>query len=46
VSYLNDSSTLLDEQLPVDLAEVLIGHTVDTVAGRGWAGVKNGVRRI
>ena len=33
---------LLDEQLPVDLAEVLSGHTVDTVVGRGWAGVKNG----
>jgi predicted nuclease of predicted toxin-antitoxin system len=33
---------LLDEQLPVDLAEVLTGHTVDTVVGRGWAGVKNG----
>jgi predicted nuclease of predicted toxin-antitoxin system len=33
---------LLDEQLPVDLAEVLTGHTVDTVVGRGWAGIKNG----
>ena len=33
---------LLDEQLPVDLAEVLHGHTVDTVVGRGWAGIKNG----
>ena len=33
---------LLDEQLPVDLATELRGHTVDTVAGRGWAGIKNG----
>ena len=33
---------LLDEQLPVDLAAELSGHTVDTVAGRGWAGIKNG----
>ena len=33
---------LLDEQLPVDLAEVLSGHTVDTVVSRGWAGIKNG----
>lgn len=33
---------LLDEQLPADLAAELRGHTVDTVAGRGWAGIKNG----
>jgi predicted nuclease of predicted toxin-antitoxin system len=33
---------LLDEQLHVDLATELRGHTVDTVAGRGWAGIKNG----
>jgi len=33
---------LVDEQLPVDLAEVLCGHAVDTVVGRGWAGIKNG----
>lgn len=26
----------------MDLAEVLSGHTVDTVVGRGWAGIKNG----
>lgn len=32
---------LLDEQLPVDLAPELHGHQVDTVVGRGWAGVKN-----
>lgn len=32
---------LLDEQLPVDLAFELHGHQVDTVVGRGWAGVKN-----
>jgi predicted nuclease of predicted toxin-antitoxin system len=33
---------LLDEQLPIDLASQLWGHAVETVVGRGWAGVKNG----
>lgn len=33
---------LLDEQLPVDLATQLHGHSVHTVASRGWAGIKNG----
>jgi uncharacterized protein DUF5615 len=33
---------LLDEHLPVDLAAELRGHDVDTVAGRGWTGIKNG----
>jgi hypothetical protein len=33
---------LLDEQLPVDLARALPGHRVDTVVGRGWAGIRNG----
>jgi len=33
---------LLDEHLPVDLAAALLGHQVDTVVGRAWAGVKNG----
>jgi hypothetical protein len=33
---------LLDEQIPVDLADALQGHRVDTVVGRGWAGIKNG----
>jgi len=32
---------LLDENLPFDLAPKLIGHEVDTVERRGWAGVKN-----
>ena len=32
---------LLDEHLQVDLARELSGHQVDTVVGRGWAGVKN-----
>jgi hypothetical protein len=32
---------LLDEHLPVDLAPELRGHDVDTVVGRGWAGVKS-----
>lgn len=33
---------LLDEQLPIDLSSELRGHLVDTVIGRGWAGIKNG----
>jgi predicted nuclease of predicted toxin-antitoxin system len=33
---------LLDEQLPLDLSLELRGHPVDTVASRGWAGIKNG----
>jgi hypothetical protein len=33
---------LLDEQLPIDLASQLCGHAVETVAGRRWAGIKNG----
>jgi hypothetical protein len=33
---------LLDEHLPLDLARELHGHDVQTVVGRGWAGVKNG----
>lgn len=33
---------LLDEQLPVDLATALQGHSVDTVVGRGWSGITNG----
>ena len=33
---------LLDENLPHDLAALLTGHQVDTVAGRGWSGVQNG----
>lgn len=33
---------LLDENLPVDLAALIVGHDVQTVAGVGWQGVKNG----
>ena len=33
---------LLDENLPHDLAALLVGHQVDTVAGRGWSGIQNG----
>ena len=33
---------LLDENMPVDLAAELAGHTVETVVGMGWAGVSNG----
>jgi predicted nuclease of predicted toxin-antitoxin system len=34
---------LLDESLPRKLAAELVGHEVDTVQRRGWAGLKNGV---
>jgi len=33
---------LLDEQIPVDLAVALQGHSVDTVVGPGWTGITNG----
>ncbi|MBI2527541.1 MAG: DUF5615 family PIN-like protein [Candidatus Rokubacteria bacterium] len=33
---------LLDEQLPLALAQELHNHDVQTVVGRGWAGIKNG----
>jgi predicted nuclease of predicted toxin-antitoxin system len=33
---------LLDENLPHDLARLLVGHQVDTVADRGWSGIQNG----
>jgi predicted nuclease of predicted toxin-antitoxin system len=33
---------LLDEQLPMDPASQLRSHAVETVADRGWAGIKNG----
>jgi len=33
---------LLDENLPHDLTGLLVGHQVETVAGRGWAGIQNG----
>ena len=32
---------LLDENLPLDLVPELVGHEVETVSSRGWAGVKN-----
>jgi PIN like domain len=34
--------TLLDEQLPRQLARALTGHEVRTVQQEGWAGLKNG----
>jgi len=34
---------LLDESLPRKLALALIGHEVESVQNRGWAGLKNGV---
>lgn len=33
---------LLDESLPRKLAAALVGHEVETVQRRGWAGLKNG----
>ena len=33
---------LLDENLPHDLTALLVGHHVETVAGRGWSGIQNG----
>jgi hypothetical protein len=33
---------LLDENLPHDLIAALVGHSVSTVQGLGWAGTKNG----
>jgi hypothetical protein len=33
---------LLDESVPHDLVPLLVGHDVQTVQGRGWAGTKNG----
>lgn len=33
---------LLDENLPVGLAAHLKPHTIETVSGLGWSGVKNG----
>ena len=33
---------LLDENIPVDLAAELRGHSVGTVVGLGWSGVLNG----
>ena len=33
---------LLDENLPLDLAQEFGAHQAQTVAGLGWTGVKNG----
>jgi hypothetical protein len=33
---------LLDENLPHDLIDALVGHSVSTVQGLGWEGTKNG----
>jgi predicted nuclease of predicted toxin-antitoxin system len=33
---------LLDENVPVELAPLLVDHLVDSVVGLGWTGVKNG----
>ena len=33
---------LLDENVPVELARDLSPHSVRTVVGLGWAGIKNG----
>ena len=33
---------LLDENVPVDVAGLLRGHEIATVAGLGWKGITNG----
>ena len=33
---------LLDESVPRQLAPLLIGHSVTTVPGEGWAGISDG----
>jgi len=33
---------LLDENLPIGLVAELPGHSVETVVGLGWSGIKNG----
>ena len=33
---------LLDENLPLDFAAEILGHSVHTVRGLGWAGSENG----
>ena len=33
---------LLDENLPLDCAALVVGHEVVTVRGLGWAGTQNG----
>ena len=33
---------LLDENLPHDLIDTLVGHSVSTVQGLGWEGTRNG----
>ncbi len=33
---------LLDESPPRELGPLLVGHDVETVQGRGWAGTKSG----
>ena len=33
---------LLDENLPHDLIDAFASHTVSTVHGHGWAGIRNG----
>lgn len=33
---------LLDENVPVDLGSLLLGHDIQTASGLGWDGVKNG----
>lgn len=33
---------LLDESVPRDLANLLVGHDVETAPGMGWASMRNG----
>lgn len=34
---------LIDESLPIELADELSGHEFATVRGQGWLGLRNGV---
>jgi hypothetical protein len=40
--HVESTPSLLDENLPHDLIAGLVGHSVATVQGLGWAGTKNG----
>ena len=34
---------LIDESLPIELADEIPGHEAETVRSRGWLGLRNGV---
>ena len=33
---------VLDENIPIGFAKMLVGHEVMTVSGLGWSGIRNG----